>query len=892
MEACCPMTDDRWRRLSALLDELFELEAAPRAERLAQIEAEDASLAAELRRLLAADAESGLLDAGVARAAPTMMSRLAEAGQNEAQAAAEAGKQVDHYRLVERVGSGGMGEVWRGERVDDFEQQVAIKLIRPLLDSPQLRERFARERRILARLDHPNIARLLDGGVAADGTPWYAMEFVRGETITRYADAHDLDTRARVELMLQVCDAVAHAQSQLVVHRDLKPSNILVDAQGRARVLDFGIARLVDESAEARLTGTGVRVYSPAYAAPEQIRGETVGTSADVFALGAVLYELLTGQVPHPQRSASPDRLIATLDSENAPRPNEVLRHAGATTGGAATTQSARQLRAVSADLDTIVATALQPASTRRYVGAAQLADDLRRWLDGRPIAAQPDTAGYRARKFVARHRIAVGSASAVLLALIAGLGLALWQASIARDQARRADAEANRATRKANEAAAVSDFLTRDVIQAANPYRSSADIKLSAALIAGGERIDQRFASDPRLAGVLHRELGDALRLAGADDAALKHGKRAVAVLEAALAPGDEDLLKSRANYARALHGNDEIAAAREQYDKALAAMRDDDPRRLPHQIGLAGLQVEEMQETEALAQLDLLLPRAAAQGRFSPLHIDALNHRMRALMHIDRIQETLAVATELRQGTESVFGVGDPRTFEWLRREAIALTGLERYPEALALFERVCAQTREALGAEHPALQECRLRQGVVLFELQRFEEAAMLIEPVAAIRERTLGREHETLWTTWVWLARTHQRRGRLDEARAIFIKARDTAAEVMGTENANALPFVQVYGMFLHQTGDLAGALALRTELLERSRKTFPNGHVNIAKYAWDVGETLAAQEDDVAYSRFCAEWLPQWRQLFGEQDGRVVDAQTWLGEAEQRLARSP
>jgi tetratricopeptide (TPR) repeat protein/tRNA A-37 threonylcarbamoyl transferase component Bud32 len=443
------MSDPQFGRLSRELDALFELSGPARAARLAALRAEDAPFADEVERILAADAESGVLDAGIARAAPTVMSRLAVAGSDGRALAAEAGRRIDHYRLVERVGSGGMGEVWRGERIDDFEQQVAIKLIRPLLDSPQLRERFARERRILARLDHPNIARLLDGGVTDEGIPWYAMEFVRGKDLVRHAQDETLDVRARVGLLLQVCDAVAHAHTQLVVHRDLKPSNVMVDADGRARVLDFGIARLLDDGAEIQLTGTGVRVFSPAYAAPEQIRGDAVGTSADVFALGAVLFELLTGQVPHPQRTASPDRLLAGLQSETAPQASQAQRRNSAV----ASSQGSRQTGALDSDIDTIVATALQPDPARRYAGAAQLAEDLRRWLDGRPISARPDTAGYRMRKFVARHRLAVGSASGVLLALIAGFGTALWQANVARAQAERATAEAAKAT-------AIKDFL------------------------------------------------------------------------------------------------------------------------------------------------------------------------------------------------------------------------------------------------------------------------------------------------------------------------------------------------------------------------------------------------------------------------------------------------
>jgi eukaryotic-like serine/threonine-protein kinase len=880
------MNAQHWQRVSSEFDLLLDLSREARERRLAELRAQDPDFADELARLVAADECTGVLDQNVAQAAPTVMTRLASS--EEPRAPAAAGKRVGHYRLVERVGSGGMGEVWRGERVDDFEQQVAIKLIRPLLDSPQLRERFARERRILARLDHPNIARLLDGGVAEDGTPWYAMEFVRGESITRYADQQALATRARVALLLQVCDAAAHAHTHLVIHRDLKPSNILVDAEGRARVLDFGIARLLDDSADVRLTGTDVRVFSPAYAAPEQIRGDAVGTTADVFALGAVLFELLSGALPYPARSGAPERLLANLSGETAPRPSDALR-----TQQTASFGSTRSARDLVGDLDTIVATALHPEAARRYAGAAQLGDDLRRWIDGRPIAARPDTAGYRMRKFVARHRIAVGSASAVLLALIAGLAAALWQADVARRHAARADAEARRATQQAEVANAVTDFLTRDVIQAANPFRNALDIKLVDALTGAGARIDGRFAGNPRLAGTLHRELADSLYLAGATEAGLAHAQQAIELLEPNHAPDDAELQQARLTLGRMLLAESQFSEARAVYERGAAALAPEasDAQRLPFVVGLAGLDVEERRENEAIATLDAALPRIAALGELEPLHMDALNHRLRALQQTDRFEEALATTRELREGVESRYGIGDPHTLLWLRREAIVLNSLERYAEALPLIERTCAATQAALGESHPALQECRLRQGVTLYELQRTKEAMQLIAPVAAVRERTLGAANETMWVTWVWLARTQQRLRQLDAARATFLKARDAARTTFGPESPNAIPFEQTYGMFLEQTGQAAEAEQARREILEKSQRVYPAGHVNIAKYAWDLGETLASRRSDAAYVAFCAEWMARWVEFFGEQDSRVVDAKRWLAEAQQRLPES-
>jgi serine/threonine protein kinase len=268
-----------------------------------------------------------VLDAGVARAAPTLAGALSQASE----ATDESGTTLGAFRLQRLLGRGGMGDVYLAERtLGDVRQPVAIKLLKRGMDSNELLRRFAQERRILAQLGHPHIARFLDGGVAPDGRPYFAMEFVEGRDIVRDARERGLDARARVALLAQVCDAVAYAHSRLVVHRDLKPSNILVDANGQPRVLDFGIAKLLGDSDDATITGTGARVMSPAYAAPEQILGEPAGTATDVYALGVVLFELLTGVLPH-RRSGAPGALARSLDRRrSSDRATSCARNAAA----------------------------------------------------------------------------------------------------------------------------------------------------------------------------------------------------------------------------------------------------------------------------------------------------------------------------------------------------------------------------------------------------------------------------------------------------------------------------------------------------------------------------------------------------------------------------------
>ena len=723
------MTDADWTRVSALLDELFDLDAAACAARLAQIAGDDPALAARLQKMLDADAASGLLDEGIAHVAPTVMERLSDAETDTSHAdssAALAGRQLGHYRLVERIGAGGMGEVWRGERVDDFEQAVAIKLIRPLMDSPALRERFSRERRILARLDHPNIARLLDGGVAEDGTPWYAMEFVRGEDIVSHAQQHELDARARVELLLQVCDATAQAQSLLIVHRDLKPSNLLVDGAGRVRVLDFGIARLLDDSLETRLTGTGIRVYSPAYAAPEQIRGDAVGTAADVFALGAVLFELLTGAPPHPQRSAAPERLLASLEHETAPRPSQSLRERSRETGELRASQFAREL---DSDLDLIVATALHPDPARRYAGAAQLADDLRRWLDGRPIAARADTAGYRMRRFVTRHRLAVGSASAVLLALVAGLGLALWQMGVARDEAHRADAEAQRMQRTYRFVMSVFNNIQPIAGGGESPQQS-----VEMLLRDGLSRLDTEMTDMPDIRAGLRATWAESLIQLGYLQEALPALERAGAELEALTPLPTDDLINVQMNLAKNYKDMARLSESEASARRAITLLEAQPGNRRGELIQvrmiLANIATAQHRSAEAIALNEQILSDRRELPGIRPIELAAnYNNLASAYLTADRYTEAEQRYRDLDKLLRDSPDSPPSRRVYTLSGIAWSLLGQGRNDEALAVADEAQALGRETLSAQHDLVVYLQALRARVAMATGRFDEADAL-------------------------------------------------------------------------------------------------------------------------------------------------------------------
>jgi serine/threonine-protein kinase len=426
------MDAERWHRLSPLLDALYELSPEQRAEHLASLREEDPVLADELAELLALEAGND---------------RFLEEPLVHAPPGAQPGQSLGPYRLERLLGEGGMGQVWLARRADGlYQRRVALKLLRPGLADAGLRQRFNREQQILARLEHPHIARLLDAGLGADGQPYLALDFVEGEPITDYCRLRRLDLAARLVLFAQVCDAVSHAHANLIVHRDLKPSNIMVTPGGDVRLLDFGIAKLLDDNAAApEHTRTGVRAFTLHYAAPEQIRGEPVTTMTDVYSLGVVLYELLTGRKPClPKRNTDAAWEEAILAGD-PPRPSQVVQRDDdhdpeAHQDRAARDARLRLIRQLVGDLDNILLRALAKAPEQRYPSVEAFAQDLLRYRNGRPVLARPQSLRYRMGKYVARHRWVLATTALVLLVVFASLAMVAWQANQALREARRAE--------------------------------------------------------------------------------------------------------------------------------------------------------------------------------------------------------------------------------------------------------------------------------------------------------------------------------------------------------------------------------------------------------------------------------------------------------------------
>lgn len=400
------MNDD-WGRLQDLFDEICTLDA-------------------DRRRLVLEQRCNG--NDGLRKEAERMVRAFDEerAANTEARVAS-AGRRFGAWQSIRLLARGGMGEVWLARRADgQHEQQAALKILSPYLAAPDSVHRFRRERELLARLEHPNIARLLDGGMSSQGEPYLVMEYVEGVRLDQFCAEHQVSLPERLKLFLKVCAAVNAAHQYLVVHRDLKPGNILVTPEGEPKLLDFGIAKLIDGEAGLEQTATANIFLTPMYASPEILRGYPATVASDIYSLGVVLYELLAGRRPFDASKLSPAALMEAVTQRDVPPPSEV---AGPMQG-----------EALDVDLDSITLKALARNPEERYASAAQLADDIRRYLDGQPVTAVRSSRLYVARKFVRRNRLAVSAAAVLFLSLAAGIAGTLWQAHIARAQ--RANAE------------------------------------------------------------------------------------------------------------------------------------------------------------------------------------------------------------------------------------------------------------------------------------------------------------------------------------------------------------------------------------------------------------------------------------------------------------------
>lgn len=807
-----PTDPEYWDRLKAAFASLSELAGPARQERLERLASHDPRMHAEVVDLLDASENVGeRFEQGAALAAGLSDETRGLVGQTVAQ-----------WKIVREIGQGGMGAVYEAHRIDEqYDKRVAFKTIATGRASEAMLRRFRHERQILARLEHPNIATLLDGGVAPDGQPYFVMEYVEGEPIDRWCAAHKADLPTRLGLFRQVCAAVQYAHEQLVVHRDLKPRNILVTTDGTVKLLDFGIAKLLEPTlADPQLTMTGALPMTVAYASPEQRRGAPVATASDIYSLGVVLYELLAGRRPFEDPLPGSEPADSTLVA-----PSRLVTETGAAAAGLPDIRKLR--RALGGDLDSIVLKALRPEPNRRYRSAQLLADDLGNYLDGSPVTAQSDALSYRAGKFVGRHKAAVLSAGLAVLALIGGATASLQQARVAR-------AERDHALREAKRTAQVTAFL-QEVFASARPQRQGRSVTVVQAIDSAIGRIDSSFAGDPDLRASIKLTLGstlndmflyerarplleDAWRLRRSLDGDRPSKEQADALYDLANiesqigsagqaeslyrvsltmlgrlpSPDSADIWEGMSNVAEAQLNQGKVAEAAALYDSVARAL----DRLRPSDLETRG--ITRANRGTALAQLGRTVEAESAlreavglfeqaRGPEDARVASALQPLAGTLIFNRKFAEAESVARKAVRIDEREFGPTNPATLSALRMVTGAMVESGRCDAAMPDLQRMLVLRGKELPETDPTLGTVLLQMGQCQLAASRLPAAESTLRDALAVRRKSLGQEHWAVGQVQSVLGEVLVKLGRAVEGRMLLREGYDRLVGSLGPDH---------------------------------------------------------------------------------------------------------
>lgn len=752
------------------------------------------------------------------------------------------GQRLGAYSVVRHIGNGGMGAVYEAVRADDeYRKRVAIKLVHRGLDSQIAMARFRRERQILANLGHRNIATLLDGGVAPDGRPFLAMEYVDGIPITKWCDERRASIETRLELFKQVCAAVQHAHLNLVVHLDLKPGNILVTADGTVKLLDFGISRLIEGDADESLPVTrgGPRPFTPEYASPEHVKGERLTTAADVYSLGVVLFELLSGKRPFtPRNAASADRPAA---DDTVPRPSAVATADAATRCGEKNPERLRmRLRG---DLDSITTMALRHEPERRYQSAEALRTDIARFLSRLPVRARPDSAAYRARRFIRRNIVGVGLSAAVIVALVGGITTTTLQARRARVEQLKAE-ELN--------------VFLRSLLSSVSPATGGRDVLVSEVLDSAAFRIQRDTRLDPRSRAQLETVIAQSYQSLGRFDEALRHFGIAESIIARTSGARSLQRVAAMANIGGALLAQGRLDSAEVALNQALALRKTitSEPDTLLASItgnlGSVAHERGQPKESERLHREALDILRRVLGPRDDRVAI-SMNNLAVALGEQNRWVD----AEALHRQAIAIFAQNHPGlhtlTADAENSLATALDIQGKVAPAESTYLSVLDMRRRLLGAKHPDYAFTLFNYSMFLSDQGRCDESVRNSLEVLALRGNALPESHSSIAASLQTLGRCLDKLGRHEEAGKALQESLDLRRKYLGEESwlvANSRGVLGEHFMLVKQY-DLAESLLLGAErvltrtLGPENPRTQANARRLVALYG-SLGEKAVAQ----------------------------------------------
>jgi serine/threonine protein kinase/tetratricopeptide (TPR) repeat protein len=762
---------------------------------------------------------------------------------------------VGSYRILQQIGHGGMGAVYLAERTDDqFHKHVAVKLIKRGMDTDAVLRRFHDERKILAELDHPNIARLIDGGTTADGRPYFLMEYVDGRPIDRYCDECRLGVDDRLRLFLKVCAAVSYAHQHLVIHRDIKPSNILVMPDGSPKLLDFGIAKVMhaEHGGDTVVTAAFMRPMTPEYTSPEQLQGAPSTTLSDVYSLGVLLFEMLVGHTPFEFPSRTPDDIVRVVTGSQAPKASEALARFGSqrlsatdadAIANARGTTVDRLRRCLAGDLDTIASMALRTEPERRYQSVGHLAEDIGRHLSGLAILARKDQALYRATKFVRRHQAGVGAALLVSATLVFGFGATIWQAIratraeraavVERDRAataqtaatterdralraenaatgarvdaeqerNRAQDESRRADSEAAVAKAVSEFLQNDLlaqassaVQAGAAARPDPNLTVRAALDRAAARIGGKFEDRPEIEAAIRRTIGMTYSDLGQYAEAEQHLKRAVELQQRILGAGHSDTLATMS------------------------------------QLGMIYTSTGKNAEAEVLMS-KVLLEQRRLFGDNDIRTVDAMNNLAIAASGLGRHTEAERIYLRMLAIERRANGEEHAETLAVMNNLAVEYINEGRYAQA----EEICKQTldlkRRVLGEEHPSTLRTSNQLGIVYRNEGKYAEAESVLSSTLEARRRVMGMDHPDTLSNLSSLALVYQAEAKYAQAEPLIVQVIESRRRSLGEQHPLVIASMNNLADLNHRAGKLKDAETRFAEVLELRRRVLGPDHPN-------------------------------------------------------------
>ena len=786
-----------WLKVSKLLDRYFDQAPAERAEWVVGLGSEYSELQPALRQMLAeADRDDAFL---------STLPKVAESAFD-----LSPGQRLGAYRIVSTLGRGGMGVVYAGERDDGtFGQRVAIKLLSASLNSPAFAERLQREYRILARLEHPNIARILDAGATADGLPFFVMEYIEGQPVDQFCAEHKLSIRERLQLFLSVCDAIQFAHQNLVVHRDLKPDNILVTEQGIPKLLDFGIAKILNEVPAP--DHTTVMAMTPEYASPEQVRGEPAGTATDVYSLGCVLYKLLAGVTPHQLYGKSAAEAVRSVCEGEPPKPSSLNRELGD-------------------DEDNILRTAMQKDTRLRYRSVEQFAADVTRVLRNEPVLARPANTVYRVRKYVRRHRAGVAIAAGILMLLATFGGIQV--------------AELRRITRERDRADRITGFMSL-MFKVSDPSEARGNsITAREILDRASREIESGLTSDPELQAQMMGIMGQVYGNLGLYGRAHVLLARTLALRRKTLGEGNEKTLGAADSLALNLNREGRYPDAEKLQREtllwrrsALGPQHRDTLRSmssLANTLALAGRyrDAEKLQRETLEVQRRVLGPENSETLRSATNLANTLNRE-------GNYREAESLQRSTLEAQRRVLGAEHPETLGSLGNLAHTVYREDRYPEAEKLLTETLDSRRRVQGPEHPDTLVALTDLAACLKREHRLGDAEKLERQALEIQQRSLGPEHPATLTSMNNLANTLNLEGSYIEAESILRKALTIKQRVLGPEHPETLRSMVNLATSLRLEGHCSEAEKMGKEALQVRRRVLGQEHPDVALAAYNL-----------------------------------------------------